>query len=128
MKDETESVPARTEHQQLGRKLPPEILDLIADHLRDESSRLRSKRAASSPNCGFIGRESISTRIGFYAWKSHIELRKKTLLGPSNSPVHHTRSLSIRDIPLIITISALWTWLVHILSARKHTRNHPQLA
>ena len=81
--------------------LPPEILDLIIDHLQNDPTTLRS--------CCVIDkswiprtRKHLFARIEFHAQKLHGELWKKTFPNPSNSPAHYTRSLSIRDIPVII--------------------------
>ena len=84
----------------MPRPLPPEILDLIVGHLRDEQSTLRA--------CCFISkswvprtRRELFSNIKFLSSKSHIELWTKTFPDPSNSPAHYTRSLTIRGLPII---------------------------
>ena len=81
--------------------LPPEILDLIVDHLHDDPTTLKL--------CCVIDkswiprtRKHLFAHIEFHAQKLHVELWKKTFPDPSNSPAHYTRSLSVRDIPVII--------------------------
>jgi len=79
--------------------LPPEILDLIVDHLRDRSAALKA--------CCVVSKSWIPrTRKHLFAHvtfckKSHIEQWKKTFPNPSNSPAHYTRSLSVRDFPVV---------------------------
>jgi len=82
----------------MSRPLPPEILDLIADQLHDESTTLKA--------CCLVSRSWIPrTRRHLFA---HVEFDDlghtfeswmETFINPSNSPAHHTRSLSICNIP-----------------------------
>jgi hypothetical protein len=62
------------------------------------TNRQHSKPVASSPNRGFIGREPTSSPASSSTPDIPIELWKKTFPDPSNSPAHHTRSLTIRGI------------------------------
>jgi hypothetical protein len=78
--------------------LPPEILDFIVDHLRDEPTTLKACCVVSK-SWIHRTRKHLFASVEFRAPKSHIELWKKTFPDPSNSPAHHTRSLSIRGIP-----------------------------
>ena len=74
--------------------LPPEILDLIADHLHDEPITLKTCCIVSKswvPRA----RKHLFARVEFYASESHMERWKKTFPDPSNSPAHHTRELFI---------------------------------
>jgi hypothetical protein len=82
--------------------LPPEILDLIIDHLYDEPKTLKACCVVSK---SWIHRTRVHlfARVEFHAPKSHIELWKKAFPDPSNSPAHHTRTLSIYGIPLVST-------------------------
>ena len=84
----------------MSPSLPPEILDLITDHLRDEPTALKACCVISK---SWIHRTRVHlfARVEFHAPKSHIELWKKAFPDPSNSPAHHTRTLSIHGIPLI---------------------------
>ena len=82
----------------MSPSLPPEILDLITEHLRDEPTTLEACCVISK---SWIHRTRVHlfARVEFYAPKSHIELWKKAFPDPSTSPAHYTRTLSIRGIP-----------------------------
>jgi len=74
--------------------LPPEILDLVVDHLHDKPTMLKT--------CCVISKSWIQrTRRHLFAGvefdnsESEIELWKKAFPDPSNSPAHHTRSLLV---------------------------------
>ena len=84
----------------MSPSLPPEILDLITDHLRDEPTALKACCVVSK-SWIHRTRKHLFAHVEFNAQKSHIKLWKKTYPDPSNSPAHHTRSLSICGIPLI---------------------------
>jgi len=80
--------------------LPPEIHDLIVDHLHDEPTTLKSCCVVSKswvPRA----RKYFFARVEFRASKSHIELWKKAFPDPSNSPAYHTRTLYIYGIPVV---------------------------
>ena len=80
--------------------LPPEILDLIVDDLHDEPDALKSCCIVSKswvPRA----RKYLFSHVELHASVSHVELWKKTFPDPSNSPAHHTRSLSIRGISVV---------------------------
>jgi hypothetical protein len=83
--------------------LPPEILDFIADHIRDEHATLKACCVVSK-SWIHRTRKHLFARVSFYAPKSHIDLWKKTFPDASASPAHHTRSLSIRGIPPITAV------------------------
>jgi hypothetical protein len=80
--------------------LPPEILDLIVDHLHDEPTALKTCCVVSK---SWIQRTRthLFASVEFSPPTFHIELWKKTFPDPSNSPAHHTRSLTIRGIPVV---------------------------
>ena len=80
--------------------LPPEMVDFIVDHLHDESAALKTCCVVAK---SWIPRtrKHLFAHVDFYARKSHVERWKKTFLDPSNSPAHHTRSLSIYGSPAV---------------------------
>jgi hypothetical protein len=78
--------------------LPPEILDLIIDLLRDEPAALKACCVVSKSWVPQT-RKHLFAHVRFSAAGSHVELWKGTFPDPSNSPAHHTRSLSIYDLP-----------------------------
>ena len=78
--------------------LPPEILDLIIDHLHYERAMLET--------CGVVSKSWVPrtrshpfARVTFDAPKFGIAWWKKAFLDLSNSPAHHTRTLCVRDLP-----------------------------
>ena len=75
-------------------RLPPEILDLIVDHLFDESTTLQA--------CGVVSRSWVPrTRKYLFACVEFNEVRstigswEELFPDPSSSPAHNTRSLKI---------------------------------
>jgi len=86
--------------------LPPEILDLIVDHLHDEPTTLRT--------CCFVSRSWVPrTRRHLFAdiefgaiVQPPIELWKKAFPDPSNSPAHYTRNLSIYGVTVVTAANA----------------------
>jgi hypothetical protein len=91
------TAPAQTT---MSPSFPPEILDIIVNQLRDEPTALKSCCVASK---SWIHRTRIHlfASVEFRAPNSHIKLWKKTFPDPSNSPAHHTRSLSICGLSAI---------------------------
>ena len=85
----------------MRRSLPPEILDLVVNDLHDEPTTLRSCCIVKS--WILRARKHLFARIEFHAKKSHVERWKKTFPDPSNSPAHHTRSLSILGLTVVTT-------------------------
>ena len=79
--------------------LPPEILDLIVDHLHYEPAALKACYVVSK---SWIprARKHLFAHVEFEAY--NLERWRKTFPDPSNSPAHHTRSLSIL-YPLKVT-------------------------
>ena len=82
--------------------LPPEILELILDHLRDEPTTLKTCCVVSKSWIHWT-RKHLFARVKFHASKSHTELWKKTFPDPSKSPAHHTRSILIYGLSVITT-------------------------
>jgi hypothetical protein len=110
--------------------LPPEILNLILDHLRDEPTALKTCCVVSKP-WTHQTRKHLFARVEFHPSKSHIELWKKTFPDPSKSPAHHTRSLSIYGLSVITTAGGgVDSWirsfhnLVHLHLNRLGSEDH----
>ena len=84
--------------------LPPEILDLIVDYLHNDPTTLK---VCCVVDKSWIPRtrRHLFARVEFryfeFVSTSHVELWKKTFPDPSNSPAHHTLSLTFRGIPAI---------------------------
>ena len=79
----------------MSPSLPPEILDLIVDHLHDEPIALKACCVVSK-SWVHRTRNHLFARVKFSVPGSRIERWKKAFPDPSNSPAHHVRSLSIR--------------------------------
>ena len=80
--------------------IPPEILDHIIDHLRDEPNALQ--------NCCLVAkswvpcaRKHLFADIQFSSPK-HLESWKKTFPDPSNSPAYHTHTLSVKCLEVVM--------------------------
>jgi len=87
----------------MSRSLPPEILDLIVDHIHDEPTALRTQLKTCclvSKSCVPRTRKHLFAHVAFGS-NSRIELWKKAFPDHSNSPARHTRSLSIFNPPVI---------------------------
>ena len=82
----------------MSSSLPPEIYDLIVDDLHDEPTTLK-KCSVVSKSWVSRARKHLFVHVEFHASKFHVELWKKTFPDPSNSPAHHTRTLSIYGVP-----------------------------
>ena len=84
------------------RSLPPEILDLIVDHLHNDRAALKACCAASK---SWIPRTRVHLfgRVEFSTLRSPVEWWMKAFPDPSNSPAHHTRTLSIVGIRFTAT-------------------------
>ena len=83
----------------MSRSLPPEILDLIVDHLHDETTTLKACCAVSK---SWIPR----TRKHLFACvELHgpriTQLWTKAFPDPHSSPARHTRTLSFEGIPVV---------------------------
>ena len=79
-------------------QLPPELLELIVDHLHDEPTTLRSCCLVSKSWVQRT-RQHLFAGVEFDPEKSPLESWVKTFPDPSNSPAHYTRSLSISGLP-----------------------------
>ena len=90
--------------------LPPEIFDLIIDHLHDDAIALRA--------CCFVSKSWVprTQRYLFahikFTTESSLESWMRTFPDPSNSPAHHVRTLSIRGIEVFASVNADgYVWL-----------------
>jgi hypothetical protein len=91
--------------QTMSCPLPPEILDSIIDHLRDEPITLKACCVVSK-SWIHRTRTHLFARVEFYDLKSHVELWKKTFPDPSNSPAHHTRHLFVYGLSHVTAVDA----------------------
>jgi hypothetical protein len=83
--------------------LPPEILDHIIDHLHDEPTTL--KTCCIIPKSWIPRtRTHLFASVDFYPPTSPVDRWKKAFPDPSTSPARYTRTLSIRDIPVITAV------------------------
>jgi len=80
--------------------LPPEILDLIIDHLHDEPTALKACCLVSKSWVPRT-RRHLFALVEFRALEFPVEWWKKNFPDPSNSPAHHTRTLCIHDLPTL---------------------------
>jgi hypothetical protein len=89
----------------MSPSIPPEILDLIVDHLHDEPITLKACCVVSK---SWIQRTRthLFASVEFRPPAPRVELWKKAFPDPSNSPAHHTRSLTIRGIPAVTVADA----------------------
>ena len=85
--------------------LPPEILDLILNHLHDEPTTLGACCVVSKSLIQQTRKHSFAC-VEIFALESHIELWKKASPDPSNPPARHTRNLSIRGLSLVTAVDA----------------------
>ena len=81
--------------------LPPEILDIIVDHLRDEPTALRACSLVSKSWVPRTQRHLFDCVKFLFKSGSTIESWMETFPDPSNSPAHYTRSLRISHIQVI---------------------------
>ena len=84
--------------------LPPEILDLIVDHLHDEPAALKACCVVSKswvPRA----RKHLFAQVEFIP-PDVIRLWRKAFPDHHSSPAHHTRSLSIGSIPILAGANA----------------------
>ena len=77
--------------------LPPEILELIVDHLRNEPNTLKACCLVSKSWVPQT-RRYLFARIVFFGPARSIEAWKLAFPDPSNSLAHHTRTLSFRRL------------------------------
>ena len=81
--------------------LPPEILDLIVDHLHDERTALEACCLVSRPWV-HRARRHLFFRIDFSP-ASPIESWIKAFPDPSSSPAHYARVLTLHGSPVVAT-------------------------
>ena len=81
----------------MSSSLPPEILDLVIDQLRDEPATLKAC-CLTSKSCIPRTRSHLFAHVEFNARRHTIGLWTKTFPDPSTSPAHHARSLSIHGL------------------------------
>jgi len=84
---------------------PPEILDLIVDHLHDKPTTLKTCCVVSKSWVPRT-RKHLFAHVEFRASESNIEMWTRAFPDPSNSPAHHTRTLSIHGIPVVTATDA----------------------
>jgi hypothetical protein len=77
--------------------LPPELLDLIVDHLRNEPAVLKTCCVVSKSWLPRT-RKHLFAHVKINTLGPHIDLWKETFPDPSNSPACYTRNLSIHGL------------------------------
>ena len=87
-----------------NRCLPPEILDYIVDILQDSPETL-SQCCLTSKSWVLRTRKHLFAAVKFCTL-GDIEAWKMTFPDPSNSPAHHTRSLSIYCLEVVTAADA----------------------
>ena len=80
--------------------LPPEIHDIIVDHLHDEPTALKACCIVSKSWVPRV-RTHLFAHVEFNAENWPIERWMKAFPDPSNSPAHHTRILSVHGTMII---------------------------
>jgi len=78
----------------MSHSLPPEVLDLIVNHLRGEPATLESCCIVSK-SWIHRTREHLFAHVNFFATHPRVEMWVEAFPDPTNSPAHHTRTLSI---------------------------------
>jgi len=94
----------------MSSSLPPEILDLIIDHLHDKPTTLKTCCVVSKSWVPRT-RRHLFARVEFHAPQSPVELWKKTFPDPSNSPAYHTHTLSINSTPVTAAGAGMDCWI-----------------
>ena len=104
--------------------LPPEILDLIIDHLYDDPTALKTCCIASKswvPRA----RTQLFAEVEFCSKSTPIESWTTAFPDPSNSPAHHARSLSVGACSFYTTASMdVRPWICsfrHVTKLRVYT-------
>ena len=90
--------------------LPPEIFDLIVEHMREERETLK---ACSVVSKSWIprARRHLFARVEFHHINSPLGLWVEAFPDPSDSPAHHTRHLSISSVPDVIAATVAHAWI-----------------
>ena len=94
----------------MSLSLPPEILDLILDHLHDESTTLKTCSTLSKSWVS-RARAHIFADVEFCPISSPIESWTRVFPDPSNSPAHYTRSLSVGTYSLYTRSVEAHPWI-----------------
>ena len=107
----------------MSSSLPPEILDLIVDHLHDDPTTLRACCLVSQSWIPRI-RAHLFANVEFRPISSPIESWTRVFPDPSNSPAHYARNLSIgtTSISLFSTRSTdarKWICSFHLVTSLK---------
>ena len=89
----------------MSHSLPPEILDLIVDHLHDEPATLETC-CLTCKSWIHRTRKHLFANIEFRPPGPNIESWAETFPDPTNSPAHYTRTLSIHHPHLIESVYA----------------------
>jgi len=84
----------------MPRSLPPEILDFIVDHLRGDPASLKTC-CLTSKSWIHRTRKHLFVHVEFRVFGPRLESWTKAFPDPTNSPAHHTRTLSIYHPRLI---------------------------
>ena len=89
----------------MTHSLPPEILDIVVDHLHDEPAALRACCLVSK---SWVPRSRIHlfAHVTFNTHRFRVESWMKAFPDPSSSPAHHTRTLTIHGRQLITAAGA----------------------
>ena len=87
--------------------LPPEIFDLVIDHLHDELITLKACCLVSKSWVA-RSRTHIFAQVTFDPAGSSVGSWMKAFPNPSNSPAHHTRSLRIHNLGTLPANMCAW--------------------
>ena len=102
----------RTWHETvMSSSLPPEILNLIIDHLHDEPTMLRACCLVSK---SWVPRTRIHLfyRVEFSSSGPTLKLWMEVFPDPSNSPAHYTHSLRLSHLnEVVVVISDAHPWV-----------------
>ena len=117
--------PPKTWHEAtMSSSLPPEILDLIIDHLHDEPTTLRACCLVCKP---WVPRTRIHLfdRVRFSSSRPTLKLWMEAFPDPFNSPARYTRTLLLADFEVVtVAISDARPWIHsfnHIVNLRVMT-------
>lgn len=88
----------------MSRSLPPELLDLIVDHLHDDPSTLLSCCTVSKSWVPW-SRWHIFAHVKFDTSRFSLESWMGAFPDPLDSPAHYTRSLTILDLAIAAATS-----------------------
>ena len=95
----------------MSLSLPPEILDLIFDHLRNELNTLRACCLVSK-SWIMLARRHLFSRVKFCSSGSTLKSWMRAFPDPSNSPAPYTRTLRLFHLETVNTaISDARSWV-----------------